>query len=90
MKTGKAYWSLDINSNKVCSDLVNANQNSTRKDTMVMVKYIRTNLKAQTKNVTDFEFMEDAIAAWNKLDQATKNYVSVTECIPVNLGLGWC
>ena len=90
MKTGKAYWSLHINDGRIWTDLVNANKNSTRRDTMVMVKYIRTNLKAQTKNVTDFEFMEDAIAAWNKLDEATKKYVSVTECIPVSLGLGWC
>jgi hypothetical protein len=90
MKSGKAYCSLHINSEMVWKELVLTNKNATRKDSMMMIKYIRTNLKAQTNNVTDFEFMEDANSAWDKLDEATKKYVSVTECTPVSLGLGWC
>ena len=90
MKTGKAYWSLHINSDRVWKELVLTNKNATRKDSMMMIKYIRTSIKEQLNNKLDYEFMEDANAAWDKLDEATKKYVSVSECYPVNLGLGWC
>ena len=90
MKTGQAYWSLHINSEKVWKELVLTNKNATRKDSMVMIKYIRTSIKEQLNNKLDYAVMEDANAAWDKLDEATKKYVSVSECYPVNLGLGWC
>ena len=90
MKTGQAYWSLHINSEKVWKELVLTNKNATRKDSMMMIKYIRTSIKEQLNNKLDYAVMEDANAAWDKLDEATKKYVSVSECYPVNLGLGWC
>jgi hypothetical protein len=47
MKSGKSYWSLSINQDKVWDDLYATKKDATRRDLMLTIKYIRTNMKAQ-------------------------------------------
>ena len=90
MQTGKSYWSVSINQDKVWDELVLTKKDSTRKELMLMVKYIRISMKAQLNEKLDYSTEAEAKEASAKLDSATRKFVSIYETTPVNLGLGWC
>jgi hypothetical protein len=90
MKLGQSYWSVYINQDKVWDELLLTKKDSTRKDLMLMVKYIRVSIKAQLNEKLDYSTEAEAKAAHEKLDDATRKFVSVSENFPVSLGLGWC
>jgi hypothetical protein len=90
MKSGKSYWSLSINQDKVWDELVLTKKDSTRRDLMLMSKYIRISIKAQLNEKLDYSTEAEAKEACAKLDSATRKFVSIYETTPVNLGLGWC
>ena len=90
MKLGKSYWSISINQDKVWDDLVLTKKDSTRRDLMLMSKYIRISIKAQLNEKLDYSTEAEAKEACAKLDSATRKFVSIYETTPVSLGLGWC
>lgn len=90
MQTGKSYWSVSINQDKVWDDLYATKKDATRRDLMLTIKYIRANMKAQLNEKLDYSTEAQAKEASAKLDSATRKFVSIYETTPVNLGLGWC
>lgn len=90
MQTGKSFWSVSINQDKVWAELVLTKKDSTRRDLMLMVKYIRVSLKAQLNEKLDYSTEAQAKEACAKLDDSTRKFVGIYETTPVNLGLGWC
>lgn len=83
MKTGKSYWSIHIDSDKLKNTL-------TKQEYLAKVKEIRQDLKQTLNHKIDYAIEADANKAHKSLPEHLKKWTSVTECMPVSLGLGWC